>query len=331
MHQYIRLILCLTAIVTHDAAYATKSSHKEYERFSGGALHADSNELLHVRDEAGNPYLLVLTHRTQTPPTDTTNSNMVRGLLNSYNGEIVHYITEIPCSIISILESDAGQAEQFVKQIEQGQVPTIISNLPQEAVNVFGDVLNVLELIPSDVIDVGQAAVTDVVSIVNDIEDGSITSVVASLPSEIAASITDRWGDYNDGITDAWNGWANGFKCNILNHCPSTPVQTCGTPLTTATTTTAAATPTNSTPAALSSSASMASTSSASSISSLNTLAAGQQSSMQSMTQSPPPTSAQSTPQTSTQLSLASKSVEWAVGSLLSIAVVGILGVAVIL
>ena len=60
MHQYIKLILCLTAIIAHDLAHATKLSHKEYERFSGGALHADSNKLLHVRDEAGDPYLSVL-------------------------------------------------------------------------------------------------------------------------------------------------------------------------------------------------------------------------------------------------------------------------------
>lgn len=333
MHQYIRLILCLTAIVAHDAAHATKLSHKEYERFSGGALHADSNELLHVKDEAGDPYLSVLTHCTQTLPTDTTNSNMVRGLLNSYNGEIVHYIAEIPCNIISILESDAEKAEQFVKQVEQGQIPTIMSDLPQEAVNVFGDVLNVLEIIPSDVIDVGQAAVTDVVSIVNGIEDGSITSVVASLHSDLAASITDRWGDFNDGITDAWNGWQNGLKCDILKHCPSsTPIQTCGTPLTPATiTTTATATPTNSSPVATSSSASVASASSVSSISVVDTLTAGQQPSMQSVTRSPTMTSVQSTPQASTQLSLASRSVEWAVGNLLGIAVVGILGVAVFL
>lgn len=336
MHQYIKLILCLTAIIAHDAAHATKLSHKEYERFSGGALHADSNELLQVRDEAGDPYLSVLTHCTQTHPTNNTNSNMVRGLLNSYNGEIVHYIAQIPCNIISILQSDAGQAEQFVKQVEQGQIPTIISDLPQEAVDVFGDVLNVLEIIPSDVIDVGQAAVTDVVSIVNDIEDGSITTVVASLHSDLAASITDRWGDYNDGITGAWIGWQNGFKCDVLNHCPSsTPVQTCGTPLTSATivTTTATATPTNSSPAAIiSSSVSVASASLvSSSISALDTLTAGQQPSMQSVTQSPVSTSVQSTPQSSTQLSLASRDVEWAVVSLLGIAVVGILGVAVIL
>ena len=99
MHQYIRLILCLIAIIVHNVAYATKLSHKEYERFSGGALQADSNDLLHVRDAGGNPYLSVLTDSTQAFPTETTTSNMVQGLLKSNKGSIVHYITEIPCNI----------------------------------------------------------------------------------------------------------------------------------------------------------------------------------------------------------------------------------------
>lgn len=61
MHQFIKLVLCHAAIITQNAAYATKLSHKEYERFSGVALRADSNERLHVRGEGGNPYLSVLT------------------------------------------------------------------------------------------------------------------------------------------------------------------------------------------------------------------------------------------------------------------------------
>ena len=297
MHQYIRLILCLIAIIVHNVAYATKLSRKEYERFSGGTLQADSNELLLVRDGGGNFYLSVLTDRTQAPPTDTTNSNTVRGLLRSNKGSIVHYITEIPCNIIATLESDAGEAESFVNQIEAGQVPTIISNLPQDAVDVFSDVLNVLTLIPSEIINVAEAAATDVVNIVDEIEDGSITSVLAALPSEVVADITNAWGDLTDGITNAWNG----FTC-LFENCPST--DTCGAAQTGAATTTAGYTPattTNNAPAAY------------------------------SATQSSSPTFTQSTGPNSTQPSLASRSAEWVVGSFLGIAVVGILGVAVLL
>ena len=62
MHQYIRLILCLTALIAPNAAYAAKLSHKEYERFSVAALPAKSNKVLYVRDNAiGNNWLSVLT------------------------------------------------------------------------------------------------------------------------------------------------------------------------------------------------------------------------------------------------------------------------------
>ena len=148
-------------------------------------------------------------------------------------------------------------------------------------------------MIPADIINVAEAAATDVVNIVDDIEDGSITSVLASLPSEVVADITNAWGDLTDGITNAWNG----FTC-LFENCPST--DTCGTPQTGAATMTAVntpATPTNNAPAAY------------------------------SATQSPLPTSGQN----STQPSLASGSVEWVGGSFLGIAVVGILGVAVLL
>ena len=54
MYQYIRLVLWLTAIIAHNAAYATKLSHKEYERFPGAALPANSNKLLNVRAAGDN-------------------------------------------------------------------------------------------------------------------------------------------------------------------------------------------------------------------------------------------------------------------------------------
>ncbi len=258
----------------------------------------------------------------------------MRGLLDSNKGNIAQYIQEIPCNIISTLESDADAAASFVQQIQSGQVPSIVTNLPQEAVNVFGDVLNIFSSLPTEIIDVGEAAVTDVVNIVDDIEDGSITSVLAALPSEIVAGLTEGWDDLTNGLTDAWNG----IKC-VFEKCPSTPAQTCGTPLSAAASPTpvmASATPTNNAAAAYSSSAyiastaSVASASSASSISAVDPFTAGQQPSIiQSVGQFPTRIYNQST--SPIQPSLASRSFEWAVGSLLGIAVVGILGIAVLL
>ena len=226
----------------------------------------------------------------------------MQGLLNSTQGDIGQYIAEVPCNDINTLTTDAAAAEQFVQQIEQGQVPTLITNLPQDAVNEFSNIINILTSLPSEVINVAEAAVTDVVSIVDDIEDGHITAVIASLPSDIVHEITEGWDDLTNGLTDAWNALTHGVECVILDKCPKTPVDTCGTPLT-GTATTAAAPTLTPIPAST----------------------AGQQ---------PSPTGIynQSTPLNGTQYgSLASKSFEWAARSLLGIAAAGILGVSILL
>ena len=205
-----------------------------------------------------------------------------------------------------------------MKQIKAGQVPSIITNLPQEAVDEFGDVLDILATLPVEVIDVAEAAVTDVVKIIDDIEGGSITAVIASLPSDIVHGITEGWKDLTNGLTDAWKGLTNGFDCVILDKCPTTPVETCGTPLTGAATTAAIPTLTPILPTRIPSSVYIAST-------------AGQQPSIQSVFQSPTGIFNQSMPQNGTLPSLAGRNFEWAVGSLLGIAVVWILGVVILL
>ena len=259
----------------------------------------------------------------QAPRTDTTASNTVQGLFGSNHGNIAQYIAEIPCNDINTLETDALAAEQFVKQIEAGQVPSIITNLPQEAVNEFSDVLNILAILPAEVINVAEAAVTDVVNIIDDIEDGKITAVIASLPSDIVHVVTEGWDDLTNGLTDAWNGLTNGFDCVILDKCPKTPVETCGTPLTGTATTAAIPTLTPILPAALSSSAYVASTAS---------VASASWASMQSVVNNPTRIYNQSNgTQYGTYPSLAGRSFEWAARSLLGIAVAGILGVAILL
>ena len=225
----------------------------------------------------------------------------MQGLLNSTQGNIGQYIAEIPCNDINTLTTDAEAAEQFVTQLEAGEVPTLITDLPQEAVHEFSDVLNILTSLPSEVINVAEAAVTDVVNIVDDIEDGQITAVIASLPSDVVHIVTAGWDDLTNGLTDAWNAFTHGFDCVILEKCPKT-TPACGTPLTGTATT--AAVPT---------------------LTPIPASTAGQQ---------PSPTGIynKSTPLNGTQYgSLASKSFEWAAGSLLGIAVAGILGVAIVL
>ncbi|KAL2043076.1 hypothetical protein N7G274_004136 [Stereocaulon virgatum] len=79
----------------------------------------------------------------------------------------------------------------------------LIQNLPQEAIQAFGDVINILMTLPSEIINVAEAAVIDVMKIVNDIEEEQITSDLAALPSEIVAGITQGLGDITNGLTDA--------------------------------------------------------------------------------------------------------------------------------
>ena len=231
----------------------------------------------------------------------------MQGLLTSNQGNIGRYIAEIPCNDINTLWTDAEAAKQFVQQLEAGQVPTLITNLPQEAVNEFSSVINILLTLPDEVINVASAAASDVVQIADDIEDGHITAVIACLPSDVVHIVTEGWDDLTDGLTDAWNGLTNGFDCVILNKCPKT-TDTCGIPLTGTATT--GATP----PPGVPSSAYAASTAS---------VVSASQTGFYNQTGNGT--------QYGTRPSLASRSFEWALESVLRTAVAGILGVAILL
>lgn len=136
--------------------------------------------------------------------------------MGSKKSNIAQFVEQIPCSVFQTLETDEGQAQQFVQQLEQGQVPDLVQNLPQEAVAALGGVFQLFDSLGTDVVNVAEAAVTDVSNVFNEIEDGSITSVIAALPSEIAAGILN---DYST-ITDiAKTGWSD-FTC-FFKGCPS--------------------------------------------------------------------------------------------------------------
>ena len=141
-------------------------------------------------------------------------SNILKGILNSERGSnLIQNLASVPCEEVQSLFTDATQAQQFVEQIQGGQVPSIIQNLPQEALAQVTDVVNFALLIPTEVIDFATAAVTEAASIVNNIEDGSITSVIEALPSEINSQVTEVWSDLTAGLTDAWDDVTNGVKC----------------------------------------------------------------------------------------------------------------------
>ena len=70
-------------------------------------------------------------------------SNIVWGLMNSKKGNIPQYVSELLCNVIQTLESDSGEAEQFVQEIASGNVSAIFQDLSQDAVAQFSDVINI--------------------------------------------------------------------------------------------------------------------------------------------------------------------------------------------
>ena len=146
---------------------------------------------------------------------DSPTRNIVKGIFNSEKGNLIQNVASIPCDTIETLESDADEAEQFVNQIQAGQVPSVIANLPQEAVSEFGDIIEVATMVIDDI---AEAAVTDVINVVNEIEDGSIVSVIEGIPEDIIDAITNGWDDFTSGVESVWGD----VTCFFEGGCSST-------------------------------------------------------------------------------------------------------------
>ena len=151
--------------------------------------------------------------------TFANHSNIVRGLLRSK--KILDYASDTPCNIIQTLENDAGAAEQFVTQIQAGEVPTIIENLPQEVVGIFSDVVGIAVQLPTAILGAAESVVTDAVDVFNDIEDGSIVQDLENLPGVVASDVVAGWGDLTDGIEAGWSEATNAIAC-FFGDCPQT-------------------------------------------------------------------------------------------------------------
>ncbi|KAL6718439.1 hypothetical protein ACLMJK_004529 [Lecanora helva] len=195
MHSCIISLFLLFCTCAQHGGHATKLSQREYQRFTNTGLKVERQER-----KAGNLYI-----------------NIVKGIFNSDKGNLIQNVASIPCDTIQTLESDADEAEDFVNQIQAGEVPSIITNLPEEAisgvVSVVGDVIAVA----TEVEDIAEAAVTDVVNLFNDIEDGSIVSVIESIPSDIEAAITNGWNDFTDEVKTLFSD----ITCFFEGGCPS--------------------------------------------------------------------------------------------------------------
>ena len=221
---YQKLVLCLyTLLVYLHSDTAAEHVRREYHKVLNNAGQLELRAL--DPRAGGNPYLYVLNFVMQAHQVCTTadppHSNIVNSLFRSKGGSLVRHIADIPCSVIQNLGSDANEAEQFVSQIEAGQVPSAITNLPDDVVSEFSNILNIVTGLPDAVVNVAEAAVTDVVSIVNDIEDGSITALVDGIPSEVIGAITNGWDDLTSAVGSVAGDVTNFVKCDILGDCPA--------------------------------------------------------------------------------------------------------------
>ena len=143
---------------------------------------------------------------------------LLRGLLRSKN--FLDYASRIPCNIIQTLENDAEEAEKFVTQIQQGKVPDLITDLPDEVIGTFSDVINIAVTLPTALLGAAQSVVTDAAKLFNDIEDGTITDDLASVPGIVVSDVTAGWAGFTSGLVDAWDHATEGIGC-FFGDCPT--------------------------------------------------------------------------------------------------------------
>lgn len=141
---------------------------------------------------------------------------IVQALFRS--NHIVNLLSDIPCNVILTLENDAEEAKNFIDELENGKVPTIIKDLPKEVIGAFSDVVGMFASLPTQIIDDAKAVVTDAVNIFNDIESGAIVSDLEKVPGIIVSDVTRDWGDIVHAATCIF------VKCPVA----TTAAHTCG-------------------------------------------------------------------------------------------------------
>ena len=153
---------------------------------------------------------------------------------------MLQYIVEIPCEEIKTLEDHADKAKIFVKQLEDGEVPSMIRDLPKDLANEafqdFKAVINIALALPSEIIKNAEAAATDAANLFDDIEDGSIIQDIESLPGVVLSDVTKGWAGVPDALTDGWGDIASDVGCLFKSCSESTPIRSCRTAAATATT-----------------------------------------------------------------------------------------------
>lgn len=75
--------------------------------------------------------------------------------------------------------------------------------------------------LPTEIVDIAEAAITGAVNVFNDIESGAIVEDLEKIPGVIVSDITNAWGDLTSGLEDGWNAATDAFAC-LFGDCPVT-------------------------------------------------------------------------------------------------------------
>lgn len=113
----------------------------------------------------------------------------------------------MPCDIVDELENNVEAATDFVSDIQNGEVPSLIQDLPEEVIGAFQSILGTALQLPGAIWDTATDVAEGAVDIFDDLTgsgDGTIAEDLASLPEAVGEGVVDAWEGVTAGLDDAW-------------------------------------------------------------------------------------------------------------------------------
>ena len=132
-------------------------------------------------------------------------SNILKGLLEAQ--DFASFAASVPCDIVNELETNVEAADQFIEEIQAGEVPTIIKDLPEEVVGAFQSILGVALQLPGAIWDTATDLVDGAEDVFDDLTgagDGSIVDDIGALPGVAATEAAELWDGVADGFVEGW-------------------------------------------------------------------------------------------------------------------------------
>ncbi|KAL8993602.1 MAG: hypothetical protein Q9169_006227 [Polycauliona sp. 2 TL-2023] len=149
--------------------------------------------------------------------TDSKDSRtLVKGFLRS--NPVSKIIQSIPCSVVNKLESDPNLAQNFVEQLQAGQTPELINELPGDILNGFQGIFQILAGTPDALVQQFEDVVDTATGLFNDIESGNIWQEIEDFGGEVVDTVKD----IGDSVKDIFDGKpdnANQAGGDILDLC----------------------------------------------------------------------------------------------------------------